>query len=33
VAAIAFKSNATGGVGGAFAKLFHYYNLHREECK
>jgi transposase len=30
-AAIAFKSNATGGVGGAFAKMFHYYNLHREE--
>jgi hypothetical protein len=31
VAAIAFKSNATGGEGAAFAKLFHYYNLHREE--
>jgi transposase len=29
--AIAFKSNATGGVGGAFAQLFHYYSFHREE--
>lgn len=30
-AAIAFKTNATGGVGGAFEKMFHYYSLHREE--
>jgi transposase len=29
--AIAFKVNATGGVGGAFARLFYYYNFHREE--
>jgi transposase len=31
LAAIAFKSNATGAVGGAFEKMFHYYSLHREE--
>jgi transposase len=29
--AIAFKDNATGGVGGAFARLFYYYSFHREE--
>jgi transposase len=29
--AIAFKSNATGGVGGAFERLFYYYSCHREE--
>jgi transposase len=29
--AIAFKVNATGGVGGAFERLFYYYCLHREE--
>jgi transposase len=29
--AIAFKANATGGVGGAFERLFYYYSLHREE--
>jgi transposase len=29
--AIAFKSNATGGVGGAFARLFYYYSYHRDE--
>lgn len=29
--AIPFRSNATGGVGGAFARLFYYYSFHREE--
>jgi transposase len=29
--AIAFKSNATGAVGGAFARLFYYYQFHRED--
>jgi hypothetical protein len=29
--AIPFKSNATGGVGGDFEKLFYYYSFHREE--
>jgi transposase len=29
--AIAFKGNATGGAGGAFARLFYYYSLHRED--
>jgi transposase len=29
--AIAFKINATGGVGGAFERLFYYYSFHREE--
>src|SRR4029077_17524269 len=29
--AIAFKVNATGGVGGAFERLFYYYSFHREE--
>lgn len=28
--AIAFKANATGGVGGAFERLFYYYSFHRE---
>ncbi len=30
-ALIPFKSNTTGGIGGTFAKAFHYFNLHREE--
>jgi len=29
--AIAFKANATGAAGGAFARLFYYYSFHREE--
>jgi transposase len=29
--AIAFKGNATGGVGGAFEQLFYYYSFHRTE--
>jgi transposase len=29
--AIAFRANATGGVGGAFERLFYYYSLRREE--
>ena len=28
---IAFKSNTTGGVGGIFEKVFHYFQCHREE--
>ncbi len=28
---IAFKSNATGGVGGMFEKAFHYFQYHRDE--
>jgi transposase len=28
---IAFKSNSTGGVGGLFEKMFHYYSLKRDE--
>jgi len=28
---IAFKSNATGGVGGLFEKMFHYFQFQREE--
>lgn len=28
---IMFKSNATGGIGGLFAKAFHYFNYRREE--
>ncbi len=28
---IAFKSNITGGVGGAFEKMFHAYCMNREE--
>jgi transposase len=27
----AFKSNATGGIGGAFEKAFHYFCFNREE--
>jgi transposase len=27
---IPFKSNATGGAGGMYAKAFHYFNLNRE---
>jgi transposase len=28
---IAFKSNATGGIGGMFEKMFHYFQFRREE--
>ena len=28
---VAFKENATGAVGGAFQKSFHYFNLKRDE--
>lgn len=28
---IIFKKNATGGVGGVFEKMFHFYNLNRDE--
>ncbi len=28
---IAFKSNTTGGVGGLFEKMFHYFQFRREE--
>jgi transposase len=28
---IAFKSNATGGVGGAYQRMFHYFMYNREE--
>ena len=28
---IPFKSNATGGSGGLYAKAFHYFQFHREE--
>jgi transposase len=28
---IAFKKNATGKVGGVFAKMFHFYSFQREE--
>jgi transposase len=28
---IAFKANATGGIGGLFAKMFHYFNYRRDE--
>ena len=28
---IAFKENATGGVGGLFAKMFHFYNYKKDE--
>lgn len=28
---IPFRSNATGGIGGLFAKAFHYFSLCREE--
>ena len=28
---IAFKSNATGGVGGLFQKMFHFFQFQRDE--
>lgn len=28
---IAFKANATGGVGGAYQRMFHYFMFNREE--
>jgi transposase len=28
---IPFKSNATGGVGGLFEKMFHYFQFRRED--
>lgn len=28
---IAFKSNTTGGVGGLFEKMFHYFQFNRED--
>lgn len=28
---IAFKSSATGAVGGVFQKMYHYYQFKREE--
>ena len=28
---IAFKENTTGGIGGVFAKAFHYYNAFRDD--
>ncbi len=28
---MAFKENATGGIGGVFAKAFHYYNAFRDD--
>ena len=28
---IAFKSNATGGIGGLFEKMFHFYSYRRDE--
>lgn len=28
---IAFKKNATGGVGGIYEKMFHYFSFNREE--
>jgi len=28
---IAFKSNSTGGAGGLFEKMFHYYSMNRDE--
>ena len=28
---IAFKTNSTGGVGGLFEKMFHYYSLNRDQ--
>src|SRR5262249_35562903 len=27
----AFKINATGGIGGLYEKMFHYFSLQREE--
>jgi len=31
VAYIPYKSSSTGAAGGLFEKMFHYYNLHRDE--
>jgi transposase len=31
MAFIPFKTNSTGGVGGLFEKMFHYFQFHREE--
>ena len=28
---VMFKDNATGGIGGVFAKMFHYFNYRRDE--
>lgn len=28
---IAFKENTTGGVGGLFAKMFHYFNFNKDD--
>jgi transposase len=28
---IMFKANATGGIGGLYAKMFHYFNYRRDE--
>jgi hypothetical protein len=28
---IAFKENSTGGKGGLYEKMFHFYSLHRDE--
>jgi len=28
---VPFKKNATGGIGGIFERMFHYFCLHREE--
>jgi transposase len=28
---IAFKENSTGGAGGLFAKMFHFYSMNRDE--
>jgi transposase len=28
---IQFKANSTGGVGGLFAKMYHFYSMNREE--
>jgi transposase len=28
---IMFKANATGGIGGIYAKMFHYFNYRRDE--
>jgi transposase len=28
---IAFKGNTTGGIGGLFGKMFHFYNFNRDE--
>jgi transposase len=28
---IMFKENSTGGIGGLFAKMFHFYSFHKDE--